>query len=178
MKITPLDIQKKTFRSVWRGLDETEVDAFLETVASELEDVVKESISLKEENRRNSGQLEEYKGRERVLQDTLLTAQKITADIKEQARHEAKLLLDDAEQQADRILQDAHRRLVELIQDINELKRQRAQFEIGVRQVVESHLKFLDQFADQPPEPTQSERIQDNVSFLPPRTAAEAGEDD
>ena len=34
MKITPLDIQKETFRTVWRGLDEAEADTFLEIVAT------------------------------------------------------------------------------------------------------------------------------------------------
>ena len=175
MKITPLDIQKKTFRTVWRGLDEAEVDAFLDIVAGELEEAIKENISLQEDLRRKTARLEEYKDREKVLQETLLTAQKITSDIKEQARRESEILLADAEKQAEKIVQDAHRRMVELIEDINELKRQRSRFETEVRRIVEGHVALLDTFRGEPKDPKISERIQDNVAFLNPRRA-EGGE--
>jgi cell division initiation protein len=173
LKITPLDIQKKTFRTVWRGLDEAEVDAFLDLVAGELEEAVKEAINLKEELRRKTARLEEYKEREKVLQETLLTAQKITSDIKAQARRESELMLAEAEKQAEKVVQDAQRRLVELIQDINAMKGQRARFEAELRQMVEGHVALLDTFKGQPQAPEISERIEDNVAFLAPRRAAE-----
>jgi len=172
MKITPLDIQKKAFRSVWRGVDQAEVDAFLELVATEFEEVVRENISLSEELRRKTGRLAEFKERENVLQETLLTAQKITADIKDQARKESELIMREAERQAEKVLQDAHRRLVELLQDIAELKRQRAGFEAGLRQVVQSHLAMLDELRSNANEPAVSERISENVAFLTPRLAS------
>jgi len=179
VKITPLDIQKKTFRTVWRGLDEAEVDTFLEIVAAELEEVVKENIRLEEELRRKTGRLEEHKEREKVLQETLLTAQRITTDIKEQARKESELLLADAERQAEKILQDAHRRLVELLQDIAELKRQRTSFEASVRNTVEGHLKLLQEMsAAAATQPGALDRISENVSFLAPRRASEGGEEE
>jgi cell division initiation protein len=178
MKITPLDIQKKTFRTVWRGLDEAEVDAFLEIVATELEEVIKENIHLQEELRRKTARLEEFKEREKVLQETLLTAQRITSDIKDQARKESELLLAEAEQQAEKIVQDAHRRLVELLQDIAELKRQRASFEAQVRQSAEAHLKLLEEMNASLRGPEVPERISENVAFLTPRRAAEGGDDE
>ena len=177
MKITPLDIQKKTFRTALRGLDPDEVDAFLDMVAGEMEEVVKENIGLKEEVRRQSTRLAEYEERERMLQETLMTAQKITADIKDQARKEAELFLADAEKQAARIVQDAHRRLVELIQDINELKRERARFRSEVKHVVESHLEVLKSFDDKVHESQALERIRDNVEFLTPREKTGTDED-
>jgi len=175
MKITPLDIQKKTFKTAFRGLDPDEVDSFLDLVAGELEEVVKENITLSEDLRRKATRIDEYRQREQVLQETLLTAQKITADIKEQAKREAELLLADAERQADRVVQDAHRRLVELIQDINELKRTRGRLRAEVKHMVESHLTVLDSFSDDFAEGTEADRIRDNVEFLAPR-AAEGGD--
>lgn len=175
VKITPLDIQKKTFRTVFRGLDETEVDSFLDLVASEMEEVIKESIALKEELRRKTARLEEYTEREKVLQETLLTAQKITADIKDQARKEGELLLADAERKAQRIVQDAHQRLVDLIREIGELKRVRAQFASGVRQTVESHLALLDSLSEGVDEP-DTKKLEGNVAYLTPRAATAEGE--
>jgi cell division initiation protein len=174
VKITPLDIQKKTFRTVWRGLDADEVDGFLDLVAHELEEVIKENIAFKEDLRRKTSRLEEYAEREKVLQETLLTAQKITGDIKEQARKEGELLIADAERQAQKIVQEAHQRLVGLIRDINELKRARTQFSSGVRQLVESHKSLLDALGDQPAPDTRE--IEDNVAYLTPRAASGEGD--
>ena len=170
MKITPLDIQKKTFRTALRGLDPDEVDAFLDLVAGELEAVIKENIALKEEVRRQGARLAEYEEREKVLQETLMTAQKITQDIKEQARKESEIFLADAKVQAERIVQDAHRRLVELIADINELKRERARFRAELRHLIESHRAVLDSF-DEEIESKSVDRIRENVEFLAPQAA-------
>lgn len=167
MKITPLDIQKKTFRTIFRGLDPDEVRAFLELVAGELEELLKEDIALKEELRRKNGRLEEYKEREKVLQETLVTAQKITEDIKDQARKEAGLVRAEAEKQADKIVHDAQERVVELVQQIAELKRQRARFEVELRKTVESHLSLLDALGG---------GEEDNVEFFTPRRAAGEGD--
>ena len=48
MKITPLDIRQKRFAPAFRGFERREVEAFLEMVATEFEEVVKENIALKE----------------------------------------------------------------------------------------------------------------------------------
>ncbi len=176
MKITPLDIQKKTFRTVWRGLDETEVDAFLEVVSGELEELSRENIALKEDLRRKNSRLEDYADREKVLQETMLTAQKITNDLKDQARKEAGLIIEDAERRAQRMVQDAHERLVGLIRDINELKRARTQFESGIRHLIESHINLLDTVSLGTNEP-DTRPIEDNVAYLMPKAAGDSGED-
>ena len=175
MKITPLDIQKKSFRTVWRGLDAAEVDGFLDLVAVELEDIVKENISLKEELRRKNVRIEEYSEREQILQETLLTAQRITADIKEQARKEGELLIADAESKAKKIVQDAHQRLVEIIREINEMKRVRAQFSANVKQAVESHIALLENLMSETSEP-DTPSIEGNVAYFTPRAATGDGD--
>ncbi len=47
MKMTPLDIRQKRFESSMRGYTRREVEGFLELIAGEFEEVVKENISLK-----------------------------------------------------------------------------------------------------------------------------------
>ncbi len=56
-------------------------------------------------------------------------------------------------------MQGAHARFLRIVDDINELKRQRVQFESTVRMLVESHLKLIEAFH----EPTQQESVQ----FIP-----------
>ena len=169
MKITPLDIRQKRFESSFRGFGRREVEAFLELVAAEFEEVVKENIALKEELRRLQARLDQHQERERTLQETMVTAQRISEDMKTAAKKEAEIVLADAEHQAEKIVQGAHHKLVQVIEDINELKRQRVQFESQVRSIIESHAKLLETFRDAP---EHSKRIDDNVAFFAHKKAS------
>ena len=148
MKITPLDITQKQFRRVIRGLDAPEVEAFLAFVASEFEELVKESTLLREQVKRQDEQLADHRARERALQETLVTAQKASEEIREAARKEAEITIAEAELQAEKIVQGAHTRFLRIVDDINELKRQRVTFEASIRATVESHLKLLETFRE------------------------------
>ncbi|HET6922391.1 MAG TPA: DivIVA domain-containing protein [Anaeromyxobacteraceae bacterium] len=146
--ITPLDIQQKAFRRTLRGYDPQEVEAFLSLVATEFEELVKEAMSLREQVRNKAEELAEYRSREKSLQETLITAQKASEEIREASRKEAEIAISEAELQGEKIVQAAHTRFLRIVDDINELKRQRAQFEVNVRALVEAHLKMLDTFRE------------------------------
>ena len=152
MNITPLDITQKQFRKAFRGYEREEVEAFLSLVAVEFEALVKEVNALREDNQRKVEELAEHKSRERALQETLVTAQKASGDIREAARREGQITLSDAELQAEKIVQGAHARFLRIVDDINELKRQRVQLESNIRMIVESHLKLLEAFREPPQE--------------------------
>ncbi len=150
MKMTPLDIRQKRFEVSFRGYATKEVEAFLELGAGEFEEVVRENISLKEEMKRVQARLEHHVEREKALQETMLTAQRISEDMKGQAKKEAELMLAEAELQADKIVAGANNRLVELIKELNELKRQKVQFESHLEALVDSHKRLLDSWKTQP----------------------------
>ncbi len=168
MKITPLDIRQKQFKGSLRGHDTREVEAFLELLASEFEEVVKENISLKEELKRKQQKIDDYREREKTLQETMVTAQRISEDMKAAAKKEAEIILSDAELQAEKIVQNANRKLVQIVDDITELKRQRVQFESQVRGVIEGHLKLLETFKS-----TATVKIEENVTYLAAKKTAE-----
>jgi len=148
MNITPLDITQKSFRKSFRGPDPEEVAAFLALVANEFEGLVRELNSLREENRRSADELGEHRGRERSLQETLVAAQRASEEIRDAARKEAEITVADAELQAEKIVQGAHQRFLRIVDDINELKRQRVQFEVGLKSLAEGHLRLLEAFRD------------------------------
>jgi cell division initiation protein len=155
MNITPLDITQKQFRKVFRGYDAEEVEAFMTLVATEFETLVKEANALRENHQRQVEEIAEYRSRERALQETLVTAQKASEEIREAARKEAEITLSDAELQAEKIVQAGHQRFLRIVDDINELKRQRIQFETALKTIVESHIKLLDAFR----EPARDESV-------------------
>ncbi len=162
MKMTPLDIRQKRFEVGMRGYAKKEVEGFLELTATEFEEVVRDNISLKEEVKRVQLRLDQYIEREKMLQERMVTAQRISEDIKVQARKEADITLGDAELQAEKIIAGANNRLVELVKDINELKRQKVQFQSQVESVIEAHRKLLETF--------RTDQTGGEVAFLTKKT--------
>ena len=146
MKMTPLDIRQKRFEVNFRGYSKREAEAFLELTAGEFEEVVRENISLKEELKRVQARLETHLEREKALQETMVTAQRISEDVKAQARKEGEVVIASAELQAEKIIANANGRLTELVGEINELKRQRVQFESQLGSVIDAHRKLLETF--------------------------------
>jgi cell division initiation protein len=143
-KITPLDIQQHQFRIRFRGFDIREVDVFLEQVASSIEATEAEENGLREEIRRLNMELRGHKEREESFKRAMLSSQQTIEQMKENARKEAELIIADAEVKAEKILNRAHNRLSQLHADMAELKRQRAQIEVQIRSILESHSKLLD----------------------------------
>ncbi|MCK6549703.1 DivIVA domain-containing protein [Myxococcota bacterium] len=148
MKLTPLDIQQQQFRTALWGFDTKEVDAYLDVVANELEDLIRQNNSLREEVRRKDAELQDHRERERTLKETMITATRITEDIKQNARKEAEIVVKTAETQAEQIIQNAHTRLVRIMEDIDELRRQKAQFESSLGTIIATHQKLLEAMAE------------------------------
>ncbi len=163
MKITPLDIQQQRFRTTWRGLDKSEVDAFLNLVASEVEDLNRRIHVIEEDNRRQRNQIDEFRDREQALKETMITAQKITEDIKASAHKEADVVIARAEMEGERVVSAAQSRLTELLEDINELKRQRTVFRERLKGLLSTHHKLLEMEHE---DPTEVRRIEENLSVL------------
>jgi cell division initiation protein len=148
MKLTPLDIQQQQFRATLWGFDRKEVDAFLDLVATGFEDLIHEINGLRDELKRKEASLDEHRAREQTLKETMMTATRIADDVKQGARKEAEIVISQAELQAEQIIQNAHTRLLRVMEDINELKRQKAQFEGSMRAMITAHGKLMDAVAE------------------------------
>ena len=144
MKITPLDIQQQEFRRTFLGLDPREVRNFLELCRDTVEELVRENATLRGEADRQNGELGRYRERERVLQDTLLTAQRMSEEMKSAAHKEAEIIFAQAHLEGEKIVQHAQHRLLKLFEQIHELRRQKAQFETGMKRLIDWHEKLLE----------------------------------
>ena len=144
MNISPLDIQQQQFKGkMFGGLDPEDVDAFLQLVAGELEDLIRENTELKEQARRVAADMEELKENEVTLRETMLAAQRITEEMKANSQKEATLLISEAELKADAILADANRKLADLKSEIQDLRREKIQFETALKSLLDTHYKML-----------------------------------
>ena len=100
MRITPLDVRKQEFDRALRGLDPDEVHAFLATVADEYEAVLTDNKQLRDKVIELDQKVAEYRNMERTLRDTLLTAERVMTDARQNARKEAETILREAQVQA------------------------------------------------------------------------------
>ena len=144
MRITPLDIQQKQFPYKFRGFDDEEVYAFLELIREEMEDLLRENASLKENVIRFENQIKEYKDMETTLRETLVTAQQMVEEYKSNARKEAELLIKEAELRADTVLKEAQEKVIKIHEDVVDLKGIRRHFKEELKRLIEGHLKMLE----------------------------------
>lgn len=144
MRITPLDIQQKQFPMKFRGFDVEEVYAFLEVIREEMEELLRENASLKENVQRAANHIKEYKDMETTLRETLMTAQQMVEDYKTNARKEAELLIREAEIRADELIKDAQERVIKIHEDIVDLKGIRRHFKEELKRLIENHTRMLE----------------------------------
>ena len=123
--LTPLEIQKQTFARAIKGYNVDEVRAYLHLVAEEIERLVREGDRYARENAALREDLEDHSNRERILKDTLLSAQKVAEDLIVNARKEAELIVKDAELLSERLVGQAMQRVGDLERAIQDLKIER-----------------------------------------------------
>jgi cell division initiation protein len=146
MKVTPLDLRQQRFKTVMRGYDRGEVQAFLLEAADDYENALRENDRLRQDVAKLDAVLAEHRGQERNLRNTLLTAQKLADEVKDNAQKEASLILREAEGQRDLILQKAQGRLEDVQREIEalRLKRREVENEIeGLVRTLTSTLEFI-----------------------------------
>lgn len=167
-RLTAMDIEGQEFPSKLRGYDRNEVRLYLRSVAEEVERLNLENATLREERGRLSDELDEHRSRQRSLQEALVAAQSLAAEVKEQARSESEHVLQEARMRAERMLEQAQDQLSKIEEEIGRAKVERDTFENRVRNVLEEHQALLDL--------RKMEREQtENVRFLHRRSSAETG---
>lgn len=144
MNITPLDIKQKQFRLKFRGFDMSEVDSFLEDVTTELETLMRENDQLRTENQALQASLSEFKDTEKNLRDTLMSAQKMSEEMRLGTEKEAALRLKQADMDAEDLMRKSRQELAKIEQEITELNRIKERFAMKIKGVIEDHLKMLD----------------------------------
>ncbi len=167
-RLTARDVEQQEFSRKVRGYDQEEVRLYLKSVAEEIERLNLENGTLREETGQLRDRIEDFRQRERMLPETLLTAQKMAADMKETSKGEADLLVKEARIKAERLLEQAQDQLSMLEAEIGRVKLERDALEHRVRSAAEEHLALLDL--------RRNERSEvENLRFLRRRAGAEAG---
>lgn len=144
MKITPLDVRKQEFKKVMRGFDPHEIQAFLDMVAEEMEELIKENTGLTEKMRDLDTKVDDYRRMEKTLQDTLTSAQRTTDELRRNAEKEAELALMNASMKSEAMLEEARMKLSSLKSEIAALENAKMSFVARFKSLLESQLKILE----------------------------------
>jgi len=144
MDTTPLDIRKQEFGRQFRGYNRTEVDTFLDMVASEMENLIRRKNDLEEKLGHLNDRLEDYKNIEATLQSTLLTSQRQAEEMIKNAEERAELILRRAKLESEKLYDRAHQELSGLRAKIAEMKGLKESFAARVKSLLETHQRLLE----------------------------------
>ena len=136
-RLSPLEIQKHRFSRKWKGLDPTEVGAFLDMAAEGMEELAREKAELEARIRKLEEENVEHRERERILKETLVSAQRASEDIRAAAQAQAELIVKEAEDSSERLTHSALQRSAEIEKAIHDLKLQRAGFRLEIQKMLD-----------------------------------------
>jgi cell division initiation protein len=144
MRISALDIRQQQFTArMFRGLDPQEVEAFLENVAEDYENLVKENGILKQQLAVLEERSRNIVEHERTLQETLVTTHRLTEEMKQAAKREADMIVRDAEMRGEKVVDELRAEETRLKLELQSLKRMRRQLLEDLRGTVARYERLL-----------------------------------
>ncbi len=153
IKISIQDILAQKFSTKVKGFDKEEVTSFLLLIAENIENEISEKENLKKEMELIKNNLIKLENREDVLRDTLISAQKFSKEIKNNAEREVQLIIKEAEMKAEEIINYSKDRQKDLKSEIKNLTFKRKEIEndllnmlSSLKELIESYRKEDDEF--------------------------------
>jgi cell division initiation protein len=109
MALTPVEIKHiKLGRALVGGYRRQVVDQLLEDVAESFEDVWRDRADLADKVEHLEQELVRFRELEALLRTTLVSAERASQELKEQARRESELVLSEAHAEARQVTRRAH----------------------------------------------------------------------
>ncbi|MDH7600544.1 MAG: DivIVA domain-containing protein [Armatimonadota bacterium] len=141
MAITPVDITHIRFKTSFRGYNRQEVDAFVQSVKEALEQALTEKSELQRRLETVQEELDRIRKIEATMSSALTIAQRTADEVRTNARRQAEMILQEAEQSRVRMTIEAQKEVERLQVEIAKLQ--------GVRDRLIAELSStLDAFKD------------------------------
>lgn len=153
MLVVPRGEIMEKFNRTLRGYDPEEVNAFLDQVINQVENMIAEmkikNERIKEleavilENKALKEKLAQYERTEGTLNRAIMMAQKTSDQIKTSAHKESMIIIEEAKQNASRIVNEALLRAEKTEFEANMLRRNVGIFKKKLRDIIESQLEMV-----------------------------------
>ena len=171
MKVSPLDLRQVRFRTAFRGFDKAEVLALIAEVTDDYENALGEVDRLRQDVAKMEALLAQHREHERDLRDTLVTAQRVSDDIKTNAEGQARNIIREAEGRSDLLLQKTQARLEDVQREIDGMKMKRREVETTLEATIGALRNTLEFVREQ----EQRER-EEKILLHRPRAPFDAGQ--
>jgi cell division initiation protein len=146
MRLSAMDIRQQQFAvKLIRGFDPQEVDAFLEEVADDWDELGKENNLLKGQLATLEDQKKVTEDQNRTLQESLILSQKMAEEFKENSRRAAEIVMREAQLQAEKLLEEKRQELGKLTLDIDALKQQKRQLAEELLSTLRMYQRLVEQ---------------------------------
>ena len=136
MNVSPQDVRQQRFRVTFRGFDQVDVTSFLAAVADDYEQALREADRLRQDLAKMEAILNEHREHEKNLRNTLMTAQKLSEEIRKHAEQEAQRIIRKAESRSDSLLEKTYMRLEDVQRDLDGLKLKRREAETAIEAAI------------------------------------------
>ncbi|MDW7738721.1 MAG: DivIVA domain-containing protein [Bacillota bacterium] len=182
MGITPLDIQNKEFERSFRGYDIEDVDEFLDRIAKDLEQLMRENQDLKDQLAQLTEKNKNYQKMESTMHTAIVVAQETAEEVKQNAKREAELIKREAEREAKNLVEEARSRSSRILDEQEELFRKAQVFKLKFRSFIEAQLAALEG-EEWLEEPQKEEKVEEKATefisnYKPDVVAEEVVKDD
>jgi cell division initiation protein len=176
MKVTPREIRQQHFPLRLRGCDPTEVDAFLDLVATTVDELLMENARLREALAKKDQEIEGIRVQEKDWKKALMAVQQARDDLIERGQQEAQLLVAEAQRKVHQLLSEAEKTRHAIARDVQLLMYQKRQLIDGLHNLLSQHLALL-QGQEGQDERRQSSDFPGGVAtaLATPQTVGDAG---
>jgi cell division initiation protein len=168
MNVSPLDLRQQRFRKTFRGFDPVEVASLMTAVADDYEQALRETDQLRQELMRSEAALVLHRENEKNLQSTLMTAQRVSDDIRANAELEATRIIREAEGRSELLLDKTQARLEDIQREIDGLKLKRRDAETSLEATISTLKNTLEFVREQ-----EAREREEKILFHRPRLAVE-----
>ena len=142
--ITPMDFQNKKFSGSPLGYKKNEVDDFFHDVLKEYEKLYKNYIDSNKKIENLTKLLDTYKSMEETMKKTLVVAETAAEQVKETARKEAEIIVNEANVSANEIISKATSKLDSIKLEFEQVKEEMKMFIIQSKAQLRTQLAALD----------------------------------
>lgn len=147
--LTPLDIDNKQFTKQFKGYDAKEVDDFLDEISDDYDKLMQDNVELQKKIEEQDAKIEQYRGLETTLQETLIVAKGTADNMIDIAKKESEQILQKAKTEAEQKIKDINQEVDQRRLDLDNVKKEVNMYKAKVEATLISILEMLKDIGDQ-----------------------------
>lgn len=142
--LTSLDVRRFDFGRALRGYNPEKVEQFRDQIAEELDRLSRVNQDLDTKARSFHEQLRAFRERDKALNEALITAQQLRAEVREQAERESQLVLREARAEGERLIETAKTEVLRMEHELDALDRSRRTYLAQMRALLARQLSEVE----------------------------------